>query len=553
AVRKRFEGPVVILSSIQDEETRLAARRAGATEFVQKWTLDGAALARTLLYAIERHRRERLLTQVVHVHVEPTFLVDSLSRVIAANAAGEELVEGSESSGAVGAPCPFDTDSRVPQYRTIEGKERVFEVRCSPLIVEDDELSLVAVRDITERARAAELEARLLHSDRLATLGQMAAGVAHEVNNPAAFILSNQSDLLERINGLMKRRTAPPMADLRALLSDWRELLRDNQLGIERIVRISSQLRRFSRADDAPVERMLIADIAEEAHRVVAHRMRHHARFELQSNQSDPITVDTGRMVQLFTNLMVNAIDAMPRGRSNANCVRVSIDQGTEGLSLRISDTGTGIPKEKVAKIFDPFFTTKGLHDGTGLGLALCADIVAFHGGTIECHSTVGLGTEFSIELPFKNGLHAAVPVANPRRIASFDRTLRMLVVDDDPSLMRAMQRRLEKRYQVRSALSGLEALELLADDHEFDVILCDVLMPNMDGPTFCKEVAARHPALAERFVFMSGGGSDQKQAAGLSGFVCVPKPFNWQELDAHVADVVIRQNGPQATVPEPV
>jgi len=246
------------------------------------------------------------------------------------------------------------------------------------------------------------------------------------------------------------------------------------------------------------------------------HELRHRARLVLELGEVPKIPANRGRLVQVVSNLLVNAAQAIQEGDASHNevCVKTWLD-GDQAV-LSVHDTGAGIPEELRERIFEPFFTTKEGGRGVGLGLSLCSDIVHRLGGEIVVESEVGRGARFDVRLP------VADPISRPRPVCSTSlpvvspqQGMRVLVVDDDELFRRAFLRMLSG-HDVVLAPGGAEALALIRQDHDFDVVLCDVMMPDVDGPHVYAALERDAPELRERTVFCTGGAITARMRAFL-------------------------------------
>jgi signal transduction histidine kinase len=362
----------------------------------------------------------------------------------------------------------------------------------------------LVMTDLTEQRRQsaamaterAQMQARLLLADRMSSLGTLAAGVAHEINNPLAYLVTS----LELI-----RNRAPELSG--AETTGWlvRQLDRASE-GAERVRLIVRGLKAFSRADD---ETMGIVDprraldtsiaLAENALRLKAHLVRDYDALP-------HVWANEARLGQVFLNLLVNATDAVPPGAAARNEVCVLGRTDAEGRAvIEISDTGGGIKADHMSLIFDPFFTTKPLNVGTGLGLALCRAVVGSLDGQITVESVLGEGSTFRIVLP---GVDGAAPRAasSSAEAAASDSRGRLLFIDDERDICEVMQEVMEPFHDLVTMTDARRALELLATGEFFDVILCDMRMPDMTGLDFHTRLRSDNPAQANRVVLMSGG-----------------------------------------------
>ncbi len=212
-----------------------------------------------------------------------------------------------------------------------------------------------------------------------------------------------------------------------------------------------------------------------------------------------------GRLGQVFLNLIVNAALAIPEGRVGQNTITIQTRAEGSMVVVEVSDTGSGIPPEVMPRIFDAFVTTKPIGVGTGLGLAICHHLVTAMNGRIEVESVVGAGTTFRVFLPpARSGRTQEVPVPRPAQTTS-GRTCSVLIVEEEPALRRVLERLLAP-HKVTAVTRAPDALSLIRGGERFQLILCDVMMPEMTGMDFHEDLAKTHSALADKIVFMSGG-----------------------------------------------
>jgi signal transduction histidine kinase len=392
-----------------------------------------------------------------------------------------------------------------------------------------DDLTITLRRPVEAaiaRARGRELRRRLEHADRLAAVGKLAAGVAHEVNNPAAYVLMNLRTCREHLDDL--RALDPgggpdgaPSA-IAALLDEMGEMIDDNVRGVERIVAIVDALRSYARSDADLVESVEVGEVCRAAAALVAPQLRNRARLIVAAEPDARVHVDPRRLTQVLVNLLVNASDAIPASERDHR-VELTAQRRGDWISIRVSDTGTGIPRAIRSRVFEPFFTTKARGHGSGLGLAIARDIIDGYGGRIELESTPDQGSRFDVILPIDIGADTA-PAAGPT-VARWPRA-RLLIIDDEVALTKALRRQLQRHHEIAIANDGASALALVAH-HPFDVVLCDLMMPDMDGLAVHDALGRGDPALADRVVFMSGSAyaSELHRVIEARGLPLVPKP----------------------------
>jgi signal transduction histidine kinase len=396
-------------------------------------------------------------------------------------------------------------------------------------------------RELSEAERRVEqrkLHERLLISDRMASVGTLAAGVAHEVNNPLATICGNLELMAKTLGDLV----AEPGCDGR--LEEVVDELRDARESAERVRLIILDLKIFSRAPDeerrGPVD---VHRVLDSALRMARNEIRHRARLVKEYGTVGPVAANEARLGQVFLNLIVNAAQAIPEGRAEHNVVRVVTGLDAAGrVSIEVRDTGAGIARETLPRIFDAFFTTKAIGVGTGLGLSICHRIVRGLGGEIEIESEPGKGTAVRVLLPPSGGSPERPRAPSPATpVTPVLRRGRLLIVDDEVLFAKAVARSIAHEHDVELAGSAGEALERLRAGQRFDVIICDLMMPQMTGMELHAEVVRLAPEQAARIVFVTGGASTEGARAFLED---VPnqrleKPFEAHQLRAVLNDHV--------------
>ncbi len=419
---------------------------------------------------------------------------------------------------------------QLMEYRIVrpDGQLRNIEAMSIGIEFEGAPAVLGFARDVTERNR---IRTGLLEADRLAAVGTLAAGVGHEINNPLAYVLLNLQALERELT-----RIAPAER-----IADAVEMVRNALTGIDRVRTIARDLKSFSRSDPdarAPVD---VRRVLESAINMAAHEIRLRARLVTRFEDVPPVLANEARLGQVFLNLLLNAAQALPERRTDRDEIRVlARSDGDDRVVVEVSDTGPGIPEPILERIFDPYFTTKPLGVGTGLGLSIGRSIVSSLGGILTAANAPEGGAVFRVELP---GLrspagHAAVVSQPPR---GHPRKLRVLIVEDEPALALVLQRALGDGYDAIVAPGGREALGVLTRNPSFDVVLCDVMMPGMSGVELYEEMTTCDPAVADRFVFMTGG----TQTARIRDLLAaaqrpwLEKPFDARELRRILVEMV--------------
>ena len=401
-------------------------------------------------------------------------------------------------------------------------------------IVKDDINPTMLARTIRyaiERKQSERMRAQLAHADRLASLGRLAASVAHEINNPAAFISANLTTLdrhLEALSGAARAWAEwETMSDeLRARVAtiepgELASLIQESQTGITRIREIVRQLRNFARGSDEEEEvaEVRLNEVVEWASALTRNEVQHRAEFVVEAHAEVPTFMGrAGKIAQVATNLILNAAQAIPEGDVAGNIVRVEARVSPAGEAmLTVEDSGVGMDARVKRRALEPFFTTKGPGEGTGLGLPIAMEIVRTHGGTMVFEDRPGRGTRVVVKIPPETGLAAPAPLesALPPAIDA-DRQLSILLIDDEAPIRRAY-RRLLRPHRVEATTAD-EGLALLRQGEQYDVILCDLMMPGKDGIDVFQELGIIAPGLQERVVFCTGGAFGERARSFLDG-----------------------------------
>ncbi len=405
----------------------------------------------------------------------------------------------------------FDLDFRVVRP---DGDVRWVRSRCE-VIRDADGIPIKLIgttQDITERKEAEELrsktERQALLNDKLATVGTLAAGVAHEINNPLTFVIANLVAVKEQLGELRNHLIRKDQMDSTAfhLLNELEDETKETDGGIGRIRDIARSLRTFMHSGGDGAAEVNVNQLMDSSINMVFHEIKYKAKLEKAYDVKSPLVkVNPGKLQQVLINLLMNAAQAIESNQLERNRIRIRTGKKDENVFVEIQDTGQGIPEKNLKKIFDPFFTTKPVGVGTGLGLSICHQIIHEFGGQILVQSPVGQGSTFTILLPSvkENG-----PVQGPEIVATPPKVhKKILVVDDEPANVDTFGRMLKKQHEVFFALSGLDALGILEREKPgFDAIISDINMADMDGIDLYKNICLKYPGLEKRIVFVTGG-----------------------------------------------
>ena len=436
------------------------------------------------------------------------------------------------------------------------------DVNFATIVIDERKLVMGSVRDVTEK-RA--LQARVAQADRLATMGMLAAGVAHEINNPLSYVLYNIEDLiadLPRLVDAVRLCSSALQAQVGdaafaevvgdaaqllqpALLDDIVERAREALSGGQRIKAITRGLGTFSRVEQAERTKVDLKFPIECAINMAYNEIKFKAHLVKDLAKISCVFASDGKLSQVFLNLLINAAHSIDEGHPDDNRIGIRTWEDGGDVFVEVTDTGKGISKHDLDRIFEPFFTTKPVGVGSGLGLAICRSIVTEFGGDIRAESEVGHGSRFVVrlaayqqpELPSRDSI-------GPRRETSPNQGGRVLIVDDEPLIRASLRRMLESDHRVEMAASGTAGRDLLERDRNFDVILCDLMMPNMSGMELHEWLTKRDPALAARIVFLTGGAYTPwaSQYMATVGNLRIEKPVEAADLRRIVVQRVIER-----------
>ena len=412
------------------------------------------------------------------------------------------------------APTPPGEPARLAQFLEVMAAMAAGDTRARIEIAGDGSLldgiatglNMLADELAERTTRELDQQRRLLHLERLAAVGQVAAGLAHEINNPAAFVQANLQVLKQYARELSATCDAVPACAetdrIRQVLAEMQAITEENLDGIRRISRVTRSLLGFARTDEPGAGLVGLDAVAEEACGLVGREVTSRARLVKRLAPVPLLSADGSRLLQVAVALLVNAAHAVPQGDPGAHEVEISTGHGDGQVYLQVSDTGAAIPAELSGRAFEPFFTFPSRSSGTGLELFLAAEVLRGYGGSIRCWTAGGRGAVFQVQLP----LRAGSPTARAAPPAWPAPRPRVLIVDDEPTLLTAYQRLLGGRFTVAVAGGGREAIELIDRDAGWDAIICDLVMPDLDGQAVYRHVEVRRPELARRMVFCTAG-----------------------------------------------
>jgi PAS domain S-box-containing protein len=415
------------------------------------------------------------------------------------------------------------------------GGLRSTETLSIPTEFDGQDAVVVVARDVTERN---EIQQRLLRNDRMAALGTLAAGVAHEINNPLTYLLVNLEHVQRRLRALAASDS--PIEELEAdnapdVLNKYVESLSHAVEGANRVRQIVRDLMTFSQGNIEHRGLVDVRGVVESSIQMAWHEIRHRAKLVKHLSEVPPVEANEARLGQVFLNLLVNAAQAIPEGEANKHEVRVSTREDDQGnVVVEVADTGAGIPRETLPRIFDPFFTTKtpgSPGSGMGLGLSISHGTIRSMGGELRVESAPGRGSVFRVVMPASKSYRGHGTNSSPiiRPLAR----KRILVIDDEPLVSNAIARVLADDNDVDVCQNAREALDRINADAKFDLILCDLMMPVMTGMDLYAEVVRVAPQVVGRMVFMTGGAFTPRARAFLESVSnpCLEKPLEMNKL----------------------
>jgi two-component system, NtrC family, sensor kinase len=500
------------------------------------WLLEGlvsqASIALESARLVDLHDDGRRSWQEVVDAISPALcIVDRGGRIRRANRAFADLVNAPPAS-LIGRPwqafIPPEWAAELQRALEQQGAGREVDLRTGdqtyavtavPITSTDRSALVLLFDDQTERRR---LQDQLIQSEKMSAIGQLIAGIAHDLNNPLASVVGFADFLGEVPN-------VPP--SLREPLTVIRE-------EAERASNIVKNLLSFARKQEhqrrpTALRPLLDATFVLLRNQLMAHRVE--AQIEIEPDLPMP-DIDPNQIQQVFVNLLNNASQAIAStGRPGRVAVRAR--RWLDGVAIEVIDDGPGMSEVLAAQVFEPFFTTKPEGEGTGLGLSISQGIVREHGGRIMLSTEEGRGSTFTVQLPLSTRPPAPTPDAG---VGTSTKRLRVLVVDDEPHILHYMHATLEAWGHVPVvARNGREGLEL-ADRERFDLIISDLRMPEIGGREFYEELARRHPELAARLVFSTGDTVRGDTLAFLEALdrPYLHKPFSLAELRTLLAAV---------------
>jgi PAS domain S-box-containing protein len=567
--------PFLVVSGAVGEETAVEVLKSGAHDVLIKSNLARLvpAVERELRDASERRARRKAeeslaaseikFRRIVETAHEGIWLLDREGRTTYMNRRMADMLALDPSEAGEASLLSFLSEAKVVETitRYLHGRTdgtQTFRTQCRLRRRDDSALwgmlafhsivdengsclgHLATIFDVTEHRR---LQEQLMVSDRMASVGILAAGVAHEINNPLAAVLTNLHMAVETVPSLsVDAKSEHDRTEID-------EELRDALEASERLRDIVRDLKIFSRTPETSLGPVDIQRILESSLRMAWNELKHRARVVRKFQPVPLVHGDESRLGQVFLNLIINAVQAMEEGHAGTNTITISTSLDSRGrVEVEVADTGCGMSQEVLAHLFTPFYTTKPVGVGTGLGLSICNRIVQALGGEIMVESEVGKGSSFRVFLPASEIVNTVRRTGRIRRpIAAL--SARILVIDDEPIVGTALKRVMGKDNEVITETSARKALERIRGGEHFDLILCDLMMPDMTGVDFHGELRAFAPERAADIVFMTGGAFTPKARSFLDSVSNerLEKPFDMATLKNLVQEHLLMHPAPGA------
>jgi PAS domain S-box-containing protein len=567
--------PFIIVSGSIGEDIAVGAMKAGAVDYIMKNNLS------RLVPAVERELREaevrrarkqaeeslqehyQLMQAVFEGTSDVIYVKDREGRYVMINSAGAlafgkspaevigkkdlQLVSPETASPITERDSQVLTSGKTQTHEgplTAMGETRTYLATKAPW--RDHQGNIIGIigiaRDITERKESeAQLQRQrdaLYQSEKLATMGQLLAGVAHELNNPLSVVMGQAALLQQSIRSKRQAERAAKIVQ-----------------AAERCARIVNNFLALARQRPPERHPVQLNTVVQEAVELLAYPLRVDS-VEVVFALADEMPVlraDPHQLHQVVVNLVANAHQALREvGGVRRLTLATGVEAGGERVWLEVRDTGPGIAAELAGRIFEPFFTTKPPGVGTGLGLSLCHGIVEGHGGRISVVQGTEPGAVFRVELPVEEPTWAAQPPAELTPLVV--RGKRILVVDDEPGIAGVLAEVLQLDGHAVETVSNREAALGMLTAGGFDLILSDIRMPELDGPGLYWEIERRDPHMLQRMIFLTGDtlSPGTRDFLEKTGVPCLSKPFALSDVREIVQHVLQAQQDELLAEPNP-
>jgi PAS domain S-box-containing protein len=566
-LRHERDVPVVFMTAHTDDDTLRRAAHTGAYGYVVKPFTIGEVKS-ALQVALFKHRldqrlaeRERWFSTTLRAIVDGVVACDADQRVTFLNEAAERMLGTTEAAargrptaellGATLTGLPEITQAllvhrplRFSRDTPLKGSSGlILEGAVAPIIHGGRVLGAVLVlHDVTEQRRRDE---QLALTDRLSSLGTLVASVAHEINNPLSYTLGNLTLAVSDLASLSERL---PDAESREVVARVLHSLKDAEDGAHRVATTVKELRAFGRMEERSQRAIDPRACVDWAIRLTGNQLLYQSRLLTSLRDVPRVRANELKLSQVVVNLLTNALQALT-GEREENEVKVSTWTDELGRAvIEVEDNGRGMTSQVQSSIFEPFFTTKAPGHGTGLGLCICRGIVQSFGGEISVESALGKGSRFCVRLPActpdaveAGSAPASTPPPARVNLAPPGRRLKVLVVDDEPMIRSLVSKLLSNNYEVSCADGVRAALSHMNQSPDFNVILCDLMMPGESGIDFFAVVRRLYPDSVNRIGFITGGAvtPDTRRFLETAARPILNKPFNFESLLAFVQQLL--------------
>lgn len=394
-------------------------------------------------------------------------------------------------------------------------------------------------------ARVNETQEQLVQVEKMASIGLLTAGIAHEINNPLAFLLPN----FELIEGWLTCTREGRASDRVPTLADLGKLVADCRGGLDRIARLVRELRVFSHPGRQHLGPVDVDAVVRSVVGLIEREISGRAEVTVYSRPDCIARGNEDQLRQVLLNLLINSSQSFST-QSGGGTIEVVVEQNDGEITIRVIDNGCGIAPENVRRVFDPFFTTKAVGCGTGLGLSISRDLVKKMDGTITLESQLGLGTVMSVTLrkwrekaPGEEAVEAQ-RTPTPELVApNVGRRLSIIIIEDETALLGPLRRMLAAFHDIITFSDPRDGMRCLIEREPPDVIICDINMPAVSGVELYREVTRVRPFLAGRFVFLTGGITEEASPLAAAGRRILEKPVHREELIAAIESVVVARD----------
>lgn len=573
-LRDRMSIPSVFLTAYADEGTVARARETEPLGYLLK-PFNEREIRTTLEIAVYKHHaetrlreRERWLATTLRSIGDGVLTTDPEGRVTFLNPVAERLTGVSPAEGVGrlcdevvrltqdvgGGPVALAIHSALRDRTKVElarsallvarsGTPCPVEHSAAPILTDDGKLlgAVLILRDIGERQRIAQ---HLARCDRMIAIGTMAEGVAHEINNPLTSVIANVGFAgreIEGVMGALRSLDGASSAAVRPLLVEATTALDEAAAGAERVRKIVADLQVFARPEERAPAPLNLWQPIETAIVLCTPHVRHRARIVRECGPAPAVRATPSRIEQLVVNLIMNAVQALPDGRPDEHQIVITTRTDAVGRAvLEVADDGVSLSDTEASRIFDPFFPARSTDLGGGLGLSICFTIVRDLGGDIAAERDAEKGNVFRAALP-PSVPPPPLPTTDPPPVAAGLSKARILVVDDEPLLLSLMRRVLQSEHEVVIVDRARAALERISHGERFAAVLCDLMMPEMNGMELYEQVRTLAPEQADRFAFMCGGAVTDAANDFLDAHATrrIDKPMNVNQLRSFVANFV--------------